>query len=225
MATHHGNLPHQAKGIDLGPVLIRFGIDKLILQAKDSPNEHITVQFGNNRSGTFDIHRTESGPGEVRTHIPIYKTAKSNLEPILDQLGEEVLHTFRSAFRPLRPGWMIRNGIGAVVLPSSEPQELENMTWKHHQRLIFDPEKMSSGCIVPETIEDLYQLTGERLFVLISYRGASRPRQIGYGFVAQDRTRKRRLYWVRGQWLSDALNRLGAKLVQCAMNYDISTPG
>ena len=183
------SLPHGATGIEIDNFVLQQGHDKLIIVDKFL-REHYTLQAGTT-SGIIDFHRTWEDDSGEKHHETLFA--------IHHQQAAELLATFASAhgelmklFRPLRVGWLARQGIGIVHgLDPTTDKEFEAVTRRRKKRLIPDEQLFEATMIVPEILEEVYDFP-DGAFSLVKGK-----KKIGIGFKMTDEFGKTRLQWLR----------------------------
>lgn len=217
-----GLLPKDAKGVRVGPIKMVHGIDKISIVPNDPNHRYLTIQFGNGESGLFDIHWTKVLGGPYKTHETVFETPRENLFPILRELGSEFETSLKKSYRSLRPGWMIHHQIGAIVGFPISRDKVEQVTKVEKKFLTIESMKVAELLHEPEFIEDLYALPDGEIFLLYSRRSRRKIRIIGWGFQTGASVGKPRLYWVKNEWVINAIRRCGEQMKNISAIFDKS---
>lgn len=206
-------MPHNAKGFDLGDLVIMFCPDKALVTRKTA-GDHFTLHFGY-RSGVIDVHRT-CKDGQHKT---IFAMRRDNIPALLGDLAS-LLPALGRLLRPLRLGWLVRQRIGIAwgVFPTAE-EHISRVTRlgskRQKRRLVLDQEKFLSEIFAPEYYDEVWsQPDGE--FSLWKDGQA-----IGMAFKSTGPYGNARLAWIK---LRD-LNRLSGQawplIREAALRYAI----
>jgi hypothetical protein len=210
-------LPYGAKGFDIGEAVLVFVNDKLVI-APTAERYHVTVHFGS-KSGKLDIHETRTAADGSKNYTTLFEISHSNLALMLQEIAIPTLVALRGIVRPLRPGWMAKRRVGAIVGLMPAESDLLAITKMRSHKLVFDPDKITAQIRAPEFLEDLYDLSDGQTFTLFAYKNLSRPRRIGFGFKFTDPTGRRRLFWIRERQMGEALKYVGTLLEVAAVKY------
>ena len=213
----NGPLPHGAKGFDLGKAVLVAANDKLVVKSKAALH-HYTVHFGNH-SKVLDIHETREAADGAVTHTTLFSIPHANLTAMLQDIALPAMRVLTGILRPLRPGWMAKRGVGAVVGLVPADSEIPHVTKLRHQKLVVDPERLAARARAPEFLEDLYELSDGDAFTVLSCKNPRNPRMIGIGFKFTDPTGRRRLVWFNRRRVGEACERLGTLLHDAAKKY------
>lgn len=206
-------LPHNAKGIDLGDLVIMFCPDKALVTRKTA-GDHFTLHFGYG-SGVIDVHRT-CKDGQ---HNTIFAMRRDNIPAFLAEL-ESLVPALVRLLRPLRLGWLARQGIGIAwgAFPTEEKHisritRLGPKRWK--RRLVLDQEKFLSEIYAPEYYEEVWSQPDGQFSL------GKNGQVIGMAFKSTDPYGNARLAWIK---LRD-LNRLSGQawrlMKEAALRYAI----
>ena len=189
-------LPHGARGIEVGDLVMDLGRDKVVVLAKNA-GEHYTLQAGHN-SGIIDLHRTWRDAAGREHHETLFAMRRDELANFLNTFSswpQELL----TLLRPLRVGWLYRHGISIVhgLVPTTN-EEIASITRKRRRRLVVDDQRWNDAVTIPEYLDAIRDFP-DGAFSL--FEG---DRNIGIGFKNTDATGSIHLFWLK---LRD-LNRL-----------------
>lgn len=214
-ASERSRLPHGARGVKIGDLSIIVANDKVVLS---SPGQkHLTVHMGSS-SGRLDIHESTTASDGSKTHETLFAITHTSMSVLLQELEAATAGPLLGLLRHLRPGWMVRQQVGAVLglLPDDGP--LADITRAHHQKLTVDAVKLARQIRAPDWIDELYALPPGKPFTLVSYRRAT-PRIIGIGFTRRDDPDRPRLIWFPLDKLPRLATTMCAALRDLAMKY------
>jgi hypothetical protein len=213
--VEHAPLPYGAKGIEVGDFVLEQGRDKLVILAK-SAGEHYTLQAGT-RSGVIDLHRTWLDKDGVKHHETLFAIKHEELNKLLMNF-DSVQSELRRLWRPLRVGWLARQGIGIVQgLDPVTDEQLAKITRKRKKRLVPDEQLLQATIHVPEYLDDVYDFP-DGAFSL--FHGM---KKVGIGLKITDAYGKTRLYWLRLRDLRRLAKTLQERLSQSAAQHAIPT--
>lgn len=213
----NGPLPHGAKGFDLGKAVFVAANDKLVVKSK-AARHHFTLHFGNH-SQILDIHETTEAAEGAVTHMTLFSIAHANLAAMLQDIALQAVCVLTGILRPLRPGWMAKRRVGAVVGLIPAESEIPHVTRLRHKKLVVDPEKLAARARTPEFLEDLYELADGEPFTVMSCKDQRNPRMIGIGFKFTDLTGRRRLVWFNRRRVGEVAERMSTLLQEAAKKY------
>ncbi len=210
------SLPHGANRLDLGEVTIVFLKDKIVIAPAGSP-KHYTLHAGTN-SGEIDIHET-TVDGSVKSWETLFTITRDNLALMMQELAPGLLASHRKLIHRLRPGWMIRTGIGAVLGLVPSDAALAAVTKRGPKRkLLFDQAKYAASIVIPEFIDDLYDLRDGEAFTLIDWR--KKPEQrVGTGFKIRRADGRPGLVWIPDRAVRDLQRSARPLLLAAATKY------
>lgn len=212
-------VPYGAKGFDLGGAVVALGRDKLVVASKTA-GHHLTVHFGSH-SQVLDIHETCTGEDGSVTHTKLFEISHASLAAMLQEIALPAMRAFAGLLRPLRPGWMAKRRVGAVVGLLPAESEIPLVTRLRHRKLVVDPEKLAAQAWAPEFLDDLYELRDGQAFTLFSCKDPRRPRMIGIGFKFSDPTGRRRLVWISSRRVPEAFKGIHTLLADAAARHGI----
>ena len=210
-------VPVGVQGLDLGEVVILFRDDKLVLAVKGA-SEHTTLHFGPSTQ-VLDIHKTRVEEGGVESHTTIFTIPHSKLAAMIEEIAPAAVNASAGILQPLRPGWMLRNQIEAVVGLIPPESEFLTVMKVRKRKLMVDHEKLIARARAPEFPDELYELPDGHCFTLITCKNPREPRPIGLGFKFTDAARRPRLVWVKNRRAMAAAKRLGSLLRNAAVKY------
>ena len=178
-------LPHGARGIALGELILVLARDKIIWTSP-AAREHFTLHLGP-RSGILDIHRTRIAEDGSKMHTALYSISRVNLAALFESVAPAAISSLRGLLRRLRPGWMARRRVGAVLGLLPEDVDLPRVTTVRRRKLVVDPERLAAQMRIPERLEELYDLEDGASFTLFACRNPGSPRRLGMGVKFTDR--------------------------------------
>ena len=210
-------LRHGARGFDLGEAVVIFGDDKLVMTPKTA-RHHFTMHFGTH-SQVLDIHQTSTADDGSVTHTTLFTISRANLAAMVQDIAIPTMHALTGVLHHLRPGWMAKRRVGAVLGLVPSASEIPLVTRLRRRKLVVDPEKLAARAWAPEFLDDLYELPDGQMFTLVSCEDAGKPRMIGIGFKFTDPIRRRRLLWLNNRRAAEAFKRIGTLLRDAAARY------
>ncbi len=217
LESSSNQLPCGAKGFDLGEVDLIFANDKFVVTSKAAPH-HLTLHFGPD-SQVLDIHKTQTAADGSKSHTKLFTISHKDLTSMLQEIAMPAVRALLGVIRPLRPGWMAKKRVGAIVGLIPAESDLPAITKVRRQKLVFDPDKITAQVRAPEFLEELYDLSDGQTFTLFECKNPGRPRRIGFGFKFTDPTGRRRLFWIRERQAVEAFKRIGALIETAAAKY------
>jgi hypothetical protein len=146
-------LPHGARGIEVGDLVLAVGRDKVVMLAK-AAGAHYTLQAGHN-SGIIDLHRTWRDCNGSEHHETLFAMRRDDLPDLLNSFASWPQDLLRLR-RPLRVGWLHRNSIRIVhgLIPTTD-EEVAAVTRKHRRRLVVDEQQWNATITIPEYLDDV----------------------------------------------------------------------
>jgi hypothetical protein len=201
-------LPHNAKGLDLGDIVIMFCPDKVLVTPKTA-GDHFTLHFGY-ESGVIDVHRT-CKDGQHKT---IFAMRRDSIPALLAEL-QSLLPAVGRLIRPLRLGWLVRQRIGIAwgVFPTEE-EHISRVTRRQKRRLVLDQERFLSEIYAPDYDEVWSQPDGQ--FSLWKNGQA-----IGMAFKSTDPCGNARLAWIKLRDLNHLSDQAWRLMREAALRYAI----
>lgn len=182
-------LPYGAKGIEAGDIVLEHGKDKIVMLAKSS-GDHYTLQAGT-QSGIIDLHRTWRDDNGVTHHEAVFAMHHEQLTDFLATFATAP-GELRKLLRPLRVGWLARQGIGIMYgLDPTTDEQIAAVTRRRKKRLVLDEQQWQAAINVPAYLEDVYQFP-DGAFSLFAGK-----RKIGIGLKKTDEHGRTHLYWLR----------------------------
>lgn len=209
--------PSDLRGIDLGGVVIMCAHNKIVISPKASAR-HLTLHFGP-RSREMDLHRTEQAAGGESTHERLFAITHTNFETLMREIAPTLVARLAGISRPLRPGWMIRNQIVAVVGMLPSEADWPRVTGVRKKRLFVDAEKLKANGRALDFPDELYDLPDSEGFSLFSCERAGATRAVGFGLKCTDELGRPRLIWVKNRDVGQAFRRIEDIFAQAARKY------
>ena len=184
----------------------------------DGSEIHYTLHPGN-ASGVLDLHETRTFSDGARTHRTVLAIRLEDVGRVLEKAAPAML-ALLSRIRSIRLGWLKRQGIGVYRGFLADPADLAQVTrLGTKKRLEFDLEKAAKRVIVPEFLEDIYDLPDGLLTLMKD------GRIYGHAFKLTDAQGRGRLLWGgrNGNYRREQrrlLDALEARLLACAVPAD-----
>ena len=182
-------LPHGARGIEVGDLVLEVGRDKIVMLAKGA-GEHYTLQAGHN-SGIIDLHRTWRDANGAEHHETLFAMRRDDLVDLLQAFASWP-HELLRLLRPFRVGWLHRHGIAIVhgLIPTTN-DEVAAVTRKRRRRLVVDEQQWNANITIPEYLDAVRDFP-DGAFSL--FDGA---RNIGIGLKNTDTEGNVHLSWLK----------------------------
>lgn len=213
--TTDAPLPHGAKKIKMGDATLILANDKVVFSVKG--DKHLTLHIGS-YSQCLDIHETTRRAGSTDEHTTLFSITHEKLALVFKDLEPVVGASLRKMLRPLRPGWMARQRIRAILGLLPDGAGLAEVTAKRGGTLMLDEEKLAARANALEWVDELYGLPDGQPFTLFSCSKAE-PKMIGIGFKYCDEIGVAHLKWLRFGKIDAAADGLRSALRDAAYKY------
>jgi len=214
--------PHGARGLRIAGAALIAAKDKLVFASPDR-TQHLTLHFGS-ISGDIDLHETTISSDGHKTYRTLFRMPRANLGSFAEELRPTAINEIRRVVRRLRPGWMVRRDIGAVLGFPVPAEAMDRVTIRLGDKAEIDPARLAAEMRVPEYIDELYSLPHGSEFSLFDWRNPGAPRLLGLGFVIVMGRSDAGLIWMRFRELTRALRSLTPVLRDLALRHGAEFP-
>jgi hypothetical protein len=189
-------LPYGAHQLEIGDfLLIITPRGKLVFVNKKRPHLHLTLHPGHG-SGIIDVHLTRRSANGRKQHRPLCAIEQRRLGVLFAGVARDVLGELFRLYRPLRIGWLRHRSIGIRTAPWYSQGGFERLGFlRGKDRFIVTPDRIVEQIVVPEYLDDIYEMPDGAFDLLRSRRG--RIRQVGIAFKVTSPAGDGHLFWIK----------------------------